>query len=203
MGPYQAVIELKAEEREELTRWSKSRTLPAGDVLKARLILALAGGKSCSAVEAELNTSRPKNPRGKGRCEKGRIAGLEGRHKGSRVRKATPAVQARLLKKTQQRPGDGSTHWSCRKMATAVGGSPATVQRIWAKTRLKPHRLDRYMASNYPAFEEKAAKIIALYMDPPQHAAVFCIDEKNGDPGAGPTGPGAAVVAGAGRKARV
>ena len=59
MGTYQAVIELSAEEREELIGWSKSRTLPAGDVFKARLILALADGKSYSAVEAELNTSRP------------------------------------------------------------------------------------------------------------------------------------------------
>src|SRR5580698_1034872 len=109
MGPYEAVIELTAEEREELTRWSKSRTLPAGDVLKARLILALADGKSYSAVEAELNTSRPKIARWKARFEEGRIVGLEGRHKGSRVRKATPAVQAWLLKKTQQKPGDGST----------------------------------------------------------------------------------------------
>ena len=82
------------------------------------------------------------------------------------------------MKKTQQQPPDGSTHWSCRKMAQAVGVSPATVHRIWAKARLKPHRLDRYMASNDPAFEEKAAEIIALYMDPPQHAAVFCVDEK-------------------------
>jgi len=122
MGTYQAVIELKAEEREELTRWSKSRTLPAGDVLKARLILALADGKSYSAVEAELNTSRPTIARWKARFEKGRIAGLEGRHKGSRVWKATPAVQARLLKKTQQKPGrwqhalvvpeDGRSHWA-------------------------------------------------------------------------------------------
>jgi transposase len=157
MGAYQAVIELKAEEREELTRWSRSRTLSAGDVLKARLILALSDGKSYSAVEAELNTSRPTIARWKARFEEDRIAGLEGRHRGSRVRKATPAVQARLLKKTQQKPGDGSTHWSCRKMAAAVGLSPATVYRIWSKASLKPHRLDRYMASNDPAFEEKAA----------------------------------------------
>jgi transposase len=106
------------------------------------------------------------------------MAGLEGQHKGSRPRKATPAVQAKLLKKTQQKPADGSTHWSCRKMAAAVGLSPATVYRIWSKTRLKPHRLDRYMASNDPAFEEKAAEIIGLYLEPPQHAAVFCVDEK-------------------------
>jgi transposase len=178
MGRYQAVIELTVEEREELTRWSKSRTLPAGDVFKAALILALADGMSYSGIETELNTSRPTIARWKARFEEGRIAGLEGRHQGSRPRKITPAVQARLLKKTQQKPEDGSTHWSCRKMAAATGLSPATVYRIWSKTKLKPHRLDRYMASNDAAFEEKASDIIGLYMDPPQHAAVFCVDEK-------------------------
>jgi transposase len=129
-------------------------------------------------VEAELNTSRPTIARWKARFEEARIAGLEGRHKGSQPRKATPAMQARLLKKTQQKPADGSTHWSCRKMAAALGLSAATVYRIWSKARLKPHRLDRYMASNDPAFEQKAADVIALYMNPPQNAAVFCVDEK-------------------------
>src|SRR5689334_14804815 len=63
-------------------------------------------------------------------------------------------------------------------MAEALGISKSTVQRVWAQTRLKPHRLDRYMASNDPDFEKKAADIIGLYMKPPQHAAVFCVDEK-------------------------
>jgi transposase len=178
MRTCQAVIELSAEEREELTTWSNSRTLAAGDAFRAKLILALADGKSYSAVEAELKTSRPTIARWKARFEQSRIAGLEGRHKGSQPRKATPAMQARLLRKTQQKPADGSTHWSCRKMATATGLSAATVHRIWSKARLKPHRLDRYMASNDPAFEDKASDIIGLYMNPPQHAAVFCVDEK-------------------------
>ncbi len=178
MRGWQAVIELTEQEREELSRWAGSRTLPAGDVFKARLILALADGVSYSRIEAELNTSRPTIARWKARFDEGRIAALEGRHKGSRPRAATPATQARVLKKTQQKPPDGSTHWSCRKMAEATGLSSTTVHRIWAKTRLKPHRLDRYMASNDPAFEEKATDIISLYMDPPQHAAVFCVDEK-------------------------
>src|SRR5437588_12944359 len=103
MGRYEAVIELKAEEREELTGWSKSRTLPAGDVFKARLILALADGKSYSDVEAELNTSRPTIARWKARFKQARVAGLEAKHKGSRPRKVTAAVQAKLLKKTQQK----------------------------------------------------------------------------------------------------
>ena len=53
-----------------------------------------------------------------------------------------------------------------------------TVARIWAKHGLKPHRLERYMASNDPDFETKAADVIGLYLNPPQHAAVFCVDEK-------------------------
>jgi hypothetical protein len=69
MGSHEAVIQLSAEEREELTWWSKSRTLPSGDVFKASLILALADGKSYSAVEAELNTSRPTIARWRARFE--------------------------------------------------------------------------------------------------------------------------------------
>jgi hypothetical protein len=78
------------------------------------------------------------------------LAGLDGKHQGSRPRVVSPAVQARLLRKTLQKPEDGSTHWSCRKMAAALNLSKSTVQRIWSQTRLKPHRLDRYMASNDP-----------------------------------------------------
>jgi hypothetical protein len=56
--------------------------------------------------------------------------------------------------------------------------SHATVQRILAQAKLRPHRLERYMASNDPEFERKAVDIIGLYLNPPQHAAVFCVDEK-------------------------
>jgi transposase len=176
---YHQVSELSIEQREELTRWSQSRTLPAGDVFRARLILALADGKSWSQIEVELHTSRPTIARWKRRFEQEGMVGLDPRHKGSDPCKATPSIQARVLRKTTQRPQDGSTHWTCRKLAAAVGLSKSTVQRIWHQARLKPHRLDRYMASNDPQFEEKAADIIGLYMKPPQHAAVFCVDEKS------------------------
>jgi transposase len=179
MRRYQRVSELSREQREELARWAQSRTLPAGDVFRARLILALAEGKSWSQIEFELHTSRPTIARWKRRFEQDGVAGLDPLHKGSEPRKATPSVQARVLRKTTQRPDDGSTHWTCRKLATALGLSKSTVQRIWHQARLKPHRLDRYMASNDPQFEEKAADIIGLYMKPPQHAAVFCVDEKS------------------------
>jgi transposase len=179
MRRYNCVSELSQEQREELTRWAQSRRLPAGDVFRARLILALADGKSWSQIEAELNTSRPTIARWKERFEQQGLAGLDPQHKGSAPRRATAGVQARVLRKTIQPPPDGSTHWSCRKMAAVLGLSKSTVQRIWRQARLKPHRLDRYMASNDPHFEEKAADIIALYLKPPQHAAVFCVDEKS------------------------
>ncbi len=63
-------------------------------------------------------------------------------------------------------------------MAQALGLSKSTVQRVRAQMRLKPHRLDGYMASDDPDFEKKAADIIGLYLNPPQHAALFCVDEK-------------------------
>ena len=114
-------LQLSEPPRAELTGWAQSRTLPAGDVFRAKLILALAEGHSYSRIEAELHTSRPTIARWKARFEQAGIAGLEPHHKGSSPRTVTPAVQARVLRKTQQAPSDGSTHWSCRKMAAALG----------------------------------------------------------------------------------
>lgn len=182
---YQRVLQLSDEQRQELTRWAQSRTLPAGEVLRARLILALGEGKSWTEIEAALGTSRPTIARWKERFEQNGMSGLDSRHQGSKPRRVTPAMQARVLRKTTQKPEDGSTHWSCRKMAAALGVSKSTVQRIWTQARVKPHRLERYMASNDPDFEKKAADIIGLYMNPPQHAAVFCVDEEDRHPGSG------------------
>jgi transposase len=172
------LLKLTDEQRQELRRWAQSRTLPAGDVFRARLILALGNGTSYREIAKSLKTSGPTIARWKRRFEPHGMAGLEGRHQGSKPRSATPAVQARVIRRLQQKPGDGSTHWSCRKLANQLGLSKSTVQRILAQAQLKPHRLERYMASKDPDFEAKAADIIALYLHPPQHAAVFCVDEK-------------------------
>src|SRR5438874_12546559 len=172
------LLTLTAEEEQELERWAQSRTLPAGDVFRARLILAIGEGKSYRDMENSMRTSAATIARWKTRFERDRLAGLEGRHKGSRPRMATAAVQARVVRRVQQKPNDGSTHWSCRKLAQELGLSKSTVQRILTQAHLKPHRLERYLASDDPDFERKAADIIGLYLDPPQHAAVFCVDEK-------------------------
>lgn len=172
------MLAITDEQRNELNRWAASRTLPAGDVFRAKLILALADGLSYRRIVATLGTSAPTIARWKERFEQDGIEGLTPRHKGSEPRVADAALPAKIARKTTQEPPDGCTHWSCRKMALALGISKSTVQRVWAQMRLKPHRLDRYMASDDPDFEKKAADIIGLYLNPPQHAAVFCVDEK-------------------------
>jgi transposase len=174
----QGLLQIDTEQRDELERRAQSRTLPAGEVFRARLILALADGMSYREIERKLGASAPTVSKWKSRFEQKGMEGLQGQHRGSKPRRATPAVQARVIRRAQQKPSDGSTHWSCRRLSQELGVSKSTVQRILAQAQLQPHRFERYMASNDPEFEAKAADIIGLYMNPPQHAAVFCVDEK-------------------------
>ena len=173
-------IKLTADERLELEQMTQSRTLPAGDVFRARLVLMLADGLPYRTIQERLDTTAPTISRWKDRFLKERVAGLlEIRHPGQKPSVMTPALQAKVLEATRRKPKDGSTHWSCRKLAAQLGIRKDTVQRIWHRAGLKRHRLERYMASDDPEFERKATDIIGLYLHPPQHAAVFCVDEKS------------------------
>jgi len=152
--------------------------LRAGDVRRARLILMLADGESWSGIETALGCSSAYIQRWKARFEQQRLAGLFAQHRGRRVEKRTPKLEAKILEWTRRPPTDGSTHWSSRKLAKALGVNHMMVARVWKRAGLRPHRLERYMASDDPDFEQKAADVIGLYLNPPQHAAVFCVDEK-------------------------
>jgi transposase len=90
----------------------------------------------------------------------------------------TLRMEARILNWTRKKPTDGSTHWSTRRLARKLGVHHMMVARTWKRHGIQPHRLERYMASNDPAFEEKAADVLGLYLNPPQHALVLCVDEK-------------------------
>jgi transposase len=157
---------------------AQSRSLPAGYVFRAKLILMLAEGASFRTIKQRLQTTAPTIIRWKLRFLASGLDGLDTYHPGQTATVLTPALRARILATTRKKPSDGSTHWSCRKLASALGISKDAVHRVWREAGLKPHRLERYMASDDPEFETKAADIIGLYLRPPQHAAVFCIDEK-------------------------
>jgi transposase len=179
--PFEASpLRVKAAEREELREMSTARSLPAGEVLRARMILMLVDGKSYAEIQERLQTTAPTIARWKKRFLTEGIVGLfEQRHPGQKPTVITPKLQARVLEATRRKPKDGSTHWSVRKLAAELQISKDAVHRIWKTAGVKPHRLERYMASNDPDFERKAADVIGLYLNPPQHAAVFCVDEKS------------------------
>jgi transposase len=157
---------------------ARLRTAPAADVKRARLIMMLDDGMSWNAIGEQLPCTPDYISRWKRRFEQERMAGLYARHRGSEPAEDAAKLEARVLARTQKAPSDGSTHWSTRKLAKALGISHMMVARIWAKHGLKPHRLERYMASDDPDFETKAADVLGLYLNPPAHAAVFCVDEE-------------------------
>jgi len=175
------MMKLTKSERLELQRQASSRNGRADSARRARLILLLADGLTWAQIRDKLDCSDNYIARWSKRFAEDRLAGLFSRYAGRQRYKVTDRLEARVLAwTTKRKPADGSTHWSTRKLAAELGGdiSHMTVARIWAKHGLKPHRLEGYIASNDPDFESKAADVIGLYLNPPQHAAVFCVDEK-------------------------
>jgi transposase len=139
----------------------------------------LADGTSYVAVCKALEVHPPYVQRWKSRFEAQGLTGLSSRYRGRIATVLTPKLEARILARTRKPPPKGATHWSTRSLARVLGVTHMTVARVWRRHRIKPHRLERYMVSDDPLFEEKAADILGLYLTPPAHAAVFSADEKS------------------------
>jgi transposase len=172
-------ITLAPPERRELKRRARSRTLEAEYCKRAKLILLVTKGYSFSEICRRLDCTDRYISVWKRRFEHGRLSGLDSRYRGSQRRVRTAQMEAKILEATRKGPGDGTTHWSSYRLAKHLGVSHTTIYRVWRQFGIQPHRLRRYMASDDPEFEEKAADIIGLYLKPPVHAAVFCVDEKS------------------------
>lgn len=169
---------LTSEERGELERWTRTRAGRADLAQRARLVLLLAEGRAYRDIRQTLRCSPNFIAKWKDRFTTGRVEGLRGRHRGRKPWVLTARLRARILAWTRKPPTTGATQWSTRTLAAALDIDHLAVQKTWREAGLQPHRLERYVRSTDPAFEEKAADIIGLYLDPPQHAAVFCVDEK-------------------------
>ena len=153
---------------------ARSRSGSVAEAMRSKIVLSLAAGNSQAqtsrTVGCSVNTVRLWKERFVGE----RLGGLYGRHRGRSRSKESVRLEARVLRLAQRKPADGSTHWSTRKIAAEVGTNHVRVTRILAKAGLQPHRLRRYVSSNDPEFEEKAADIVGLCLKPPVNAAVFC-----------------------------
>lgn len=171
-------LTLTVDERSELQRRVRSLKIRAEDARRARVILMLADGESYSTIEAAIPCYRDYINRWRRRFVAQRLDGLRPRYCGSTPTVLTPAMEARILAKTREAPPDGSTHWSTRKLGRLLKIHHNLVAKAWRRARLQPHRFERYMQSDDPDFEAKAADVIGLYVNPPDHAAVFAVDEK-------------------------
>jgi transposase len=158
---------------------ARSRSLAVEAVRRAKVILMLAGGGSYSEICKRLGCTDRYINLWKKRFQQERLSGLDSRYRGAEYRRRTAQTEARILELTRSGPTDGSTHWSSYRLAKEVGVSQSTVSRVWRQFGLQPHRSRSYIASDDPEFEKKAADVIGLYLKPPVHAAVFCVDEKS------------------------
>jgi transposase len=151
----------------------------AEEVRRANIVLGLDSGVSLSEISRVERCSINTVKLWRDRFVEERISGLWSRHMGRKPGDGSAAVEARIIDWTLHRkPPDGSTHWSCRKLAAKLGVTPMRVSRTWCKAGLQPHRVRHYKASNDPDFEAKAADVIGLYLKPPVNAVVFSVDEK-------------------------
>ena len=176
--PTSTPLVLSGEARAELEALARSHRGRADEARRARIVLLLADGHSYTTIAERVDCTGQTIATWKARYQADGIDGLRGRHRGSKPRVLTPQVEARILSWTRKPPTDGTTHWSTRRLGEKLGVPHTVVQRAWTRAGLQPHRLERYLRSTDPDFEHKAAEIIGLYLDPPQHAAVFCVDEK-------------------------
>jgi transposase len=173
-------VDLSAEHREVLEQRSRARSLPARVVERARIVLLAAAGKQDKEIAEELGISVQKAARWRARFLETGVSGLE---KDAPRPGRTPRIPAqtveRVIRMTTQEKPVNATHWSTRSMAAAVQLSESTVRRIWHKHGLKPHLVETFKVSKDPRFAEKLEAIVALYMNPPEHALVLCCDEKS------------------------
>lgn len=172
-------IRLTNEERATLERWARGRSVEARRVLRAKIVLAAAEGKQNQEIAVQLATLAKTVALWRKRFAAQRLAGIQkDAPRGGRPATAKQEMAARIVKATTTETPPGATHWSTRTLAEHLGTSPAMVQRVWKETNLQPHRVKNFKVSNDPHFAEKLIDIVGLYLNPPEHALVLCVDEK-------------------------
>jgi transposase len=175
-----AALTVSDGERRELRQLTSSRNVPQGIALRANIVLGAGEGVGNKVLARQLSTSLPTVLLWRRRFqEEGLMGILEDRPRAGRPKEITADQEAALIDKTLHSAPKNSTHWSVRMMAREEGLSPATVQRIWSKHHLQPHRVESFKFSTDPEFVAKVRDIVGLYLNPPDKAIVLSVDEKS------------------------
>lgn len=172
-------LTLNQQQQQQLKGVADSTTMPHGVVLRARMILACAEGLTNAAVARRVGAS----PQAVGKWRRRFLdAGIEGLHdelRPGRPRTYDDEKVATVIKHALEKKPEKATHWSLRLMGEAEGISKTTVHRWFSLFGLKPHLAKTFKLSTDPFFIEKVRDITGLYLNPPDHAIVLCVDEKS------------------------
>jgi transposase len=173
-----SVLQISDEDRATLESWTRSSTVAAGRVERARIVLAVAAGAGTSAAARQLGVSRPTVIKWRDRFAAQGIAGLSDEPRSGRPKTIDDAA---ILAATLEPPPAtlGITHWSSRLLGKHLGIGDATVARAWRKYRVQPWRRETFKFSTDPELEAKVRDVIGLYLNPPTNAVVLCADEKS------------------------
>jgi transposase len=173
-------VALDCEQRAKLEQLARARSLPARVVERSRIVLLAAEGKPDLEIASQLGISPKKAARWRNRFLDLGLKGLEkDAPRPGRTPSITAAMVRRVIETTTQSHPVNATQWSTRSLAAELGISDSSVLRIWRAHGLKPHRVETFKISNDPEFAQKLEAIVGLYLNPPEHALVLCVDEKS------------------------
>ncbi len=179
MGRPLAPLELTELDREQLESIANSRSLPHGLVRRAEIVLLAADGWPNEAVAAAVGVTRATVGKWRQRFIKHGLTGLHDELRSGAPRSIRDEQVAEVVYKTLKTKPEDETQWSVRTMGEESGLSKDAVHRIWRTFGLQPHRQEHFKLSTDPFFVDKVRDIVGLYMHPPEHALVLCVDEKS------------------------
>lgn len=182
----QTLISLSNVERAEFQRLCRSGKTPGRLKERLSIILLADEGLSNGEIAQLMPVSAHKAGRWRNRFAQDGLASLErDRPRGGNHGGANAQEQALLRQKViettmnkEQLP-KGSTHWTTRTLAAALGTNQSFVSRVWRDCGFKPHLIRQFKISNDPNFQEKLEDVVGLYLNPPENAVVFSVDEKS------------------------
>ena len=174
--PLTVRVDVPPRDRAELTRWTRSSSIPAGLAQRARIVLLAADGVGTNEIVARVGVSKPTVIAWKKRYTAEGLGGLDDRPKPGRPRTVDELA---IVQATLEPPPArlGVTHWSTRLLANELGISHVWVSKIWRKWGLHPWQMQTFKFSTDPELEAKVRDVVGLYLDPPEKAVVLCVDE--------------------------
>jgi transposase len=173
-------IDISAPDRQRLVAIVADRNSPQKHVWRAQIVLLTADGCGTMELTRRTGTSKTSVWRWQERFLAEGVSGLmRDKTRPARIPALGAEVEARVVAATQTTAPGETTHWTSVAMARHIGISVSSVQRIWRKHGLQPHKIRQFKLSNDPRFAAKLLDIVGLYVNPPEHAVVLSIDEKS------------------------